>query len=142
MWKSKFYGAFVLNRRVDLHAIDATPARPDSLFDFHTARDELAAERRGEVERVFRVLRPAAPTLLVRHRRGDALSAEGQRPDGRFWQIGESAISDVKNRRASHEHSYASNAPLQRALGTPNRARVPFPMDPQNDLGKVRASVM
>ena len=27
MWKSKFYGAFVLNRRVDLHAIDATPAR-------------------------------------------------------------------------------------------------------------------
>ena len=25
--KSKFYGAFVLNRRVDLHAIDATPAR-------------------------------------------------------------------------------------------------------------------
>ena len=27
MWKSKFYGAFVLNRRVVLHAIDATPAR-------------------------------------------------------------------------------------------------------------------
>ena len=27
VWKSKFYGAFVLNRRVDLHAIDATPAR-------------------------------------------------------------------------------------------------------------------
>ena len=26
VWKSKFYGAFVLNRRVDLHAIDATPA--------------------------------------------------------------------------------------------------------------------
>ena len=26
-WKSKFYGAFVLNRRVDLHAIDAPPAR-------------------------------------------------------------------------------------------------------------------
>ena len=26
-WKSKFYGAFVLNRRVVLHAIDATPAR-------------------------------------------------------------------------------------------------------------------
>ena len=23
VWKSKFYGAFVLNRRVDLHAIDA-----------------------------------------------------------------------------------------------------------------------
>ena len=27
VWKSKFYGAFVLNRRVDLHAIDATSAR-------------------------------------------------------------------------------------------------------------------
>ena len=27
MWKSKFYGAFGLDRRVVLHAIDATPAR-------------------------------------------------------------------------------------------------------------------
>ena len=66
VWKSKFYGAFVLNRRVVLHAIDATPARwrgdagsspldrartaapsprndfvkncraPDALVDFHT----------------------------------------------------------------------------------------------------------
>ena len=27
MWKSKFYGAFVLNRRVVLHAIDESPAR-------------------------------------------------------------------------------------------------------------------
>ena len=27
MWKSKFHGAFVLNRRAVLHAIDATPAR-------------------------------------------------------------------------------------------------------------------
>ena len=27
VWKSKFYGAFVLDRRVGLHAIDATPAR-------------------------------------------------------------------------------------------------------------------
>ena len=27
VWKSIFYGAFVLNRRVVLHAIDATPAR-------------------------------------------------------------------------------------------------------------------
>ena len=28
MWKSKFYGAFVLNHRVVLHAIDATPMHP------------------------------------------------------------------------------------------------------------------
>ena len=27
VWKSKFYGAFVLNHRVVLHAIDETPAR-------------------------------------------------------------------------------------------------------------------
>ena len=27
VWKSKFYGAFVLNHRVVLHAIDATPAQ-------------------------------------------------------------------------------------------------------------------
>ena len=27
VWKSKFYGAFALNLRVKLHAIDATPAR-------------------------------------------------------------------------------------------------------------------
>ena len=27
VWKSKFYGAFVLNHRVVLHSIDATPAR-------------------------------------------------------------------------------------------------------------------
>ena len=27
MWKSKFYGAFVLNHRVVFHAIDATPTR-------------------------------------------------------------------------------------------------------------------
>ena len=27
MWKSKFYGTFVLNLRVVLHAIDAPPAR-------------------------------------------------------------------------------------------------------------------
>ena len=57
MWKSKFYGAFVLNRRVDLHAIDAMPARwrgdagsspldrarmaPDALVDFHTDSDQF-----------------------------------------------------------------------------------------------------
>jgi hypothetical protein len=45
VWKSKFYGALVLNHRVVLHAIDATPARrrgdvaPDALVDFHTAID-------------------------------------------------------------------------------------------------------
>ena len=38
VWKSKFYGAFVLHRRIDLHAIDA----PDALVDFHTgARSKM-----------------------------------------------------------------------------------------------------
>ena len=70
VWKSKFYGAFVLNQRVVLHAIDATPARwrgdagsspldgartaassprndlvkncaPDSLVEFHTGYHEM-----------------------------------------------------------------------------------------------------
>ena len=59
----KFYGAFALNLRVNLHAIDATPARwrgdagsspldrartaasspaPDALVDFHTVDDRGA----------------------------------------------------------------------------------------------------
>tara|TARA_B100000459_G_scaffold62142_1_gene33887 strand:- start:50 stop:391 length:342 start_codon:yes stop_codon:yes gene_type:complete len=57
----KFYGAFALNRRVDLHAIDATPrwrggvpvphrstvparprhSAPDTMVDFHTGNDAL-----------------------------------------------------------------------------------------------------
>ena len=49
LFGNQICGAFVLNRRVDLHAIDATPARwrgdagsspldgaPDTLVDFHT----------------------------------------------------------------------------------------------------------
>ena len=69
VWKSKFYGAFVLNHRVVLDAIDATPARwrgdagsspldetsaatssprsaPDTLVDFHTARHPSTSARR------------------------------------------------------------------------------------------------
>ena len=49
----KFYGTFALNRRVDLHAIDATLARwrgdagssPDSLVDFHTGIDDVRPPR-------------------------------------------------------------------------------------------------
>ena len=34
----------MLNRRVDLHAIDATPARwRDTLVDFHTGQEYLAS---------------------------------------------------------------------------------------------------
>jgi hypothetical protein len=38
VWKSKFYGAFVLNHRVVLHAIDATPAQWRGNSGFFTAR--------------------------------------------------------------------------------------------------------
>jgi hypothetical protein len=38
VWKSKFHGAFALNRRVALHAIDATPARWRGDASFLTAR--------------------------------------------------------------------------------------------------------
>ena len=54
VWQSKFDGAFVLNRRVVLHAVDAAPARwrgdagstldraraPDALVDVHTGRKQ------------------------------------------------------------------------------------------------------
>ena len=50
MWKSKFYGAFVLNRRVALHAIDATPAPHRFSSIMHRLHllprdDEAAAEK-------------------------------------------------------------------------------------------------
>ena len=40
VWKSDFYGAFVLNRRAVLHAIDATQS-PGALVGFHTGSDIL-----------------------------------------------------------------------------------------------------
>ncbi len=46
----KFYDAFVLNRRVVLHAIDA----PDTLVDFHTDKDP------AQVEQIHAVPPPAA----------------------------------------------------------------------------------
>ena len=85
----------MLNRRVDLHAIDATPARwrgdagssplngantaasaprndfakncaPDSLFDFHTGADDVAEEQEGRVDPGGRVRRrPLGPVRRV-----------------------------------------------------------------------------
>ena len=49
VWKSKFYGAFVLNHHVVRHAIDATPEElsgaPDALVDFHTALEPSSVSR-------------------------------------------------------------------------------------------------
>ena len=83
VWKSKFYGAFVLNHRVVLHAIDATPARwrgdagsspldrarkaaasprndlvkncraPDALFDFHTGTTSSSSLIRSHLRTVL-----------------------------------------------------------------------------------------
>ena len=66
VWKSTFYGVFVLKRRVVFHAIDATPARwrgdagsspldraPDALVDFHTGGH-------GPVQQTRELREPAA----------------------------------------------------------------------------------
>ena len=72
MWKSKCYGAFVRHRRVDLHAIDATPARwrgvvvshrliqptrraPDSRFDLCTGAARRAQAITAERARARRL---------------------------------------------------------------------------------------
>ena len=52
MWKSKSYGAFVLNRRVVLHAIDATPARWRGVVVF-SARFSLRDRIRAPDSLVF-----------------------------------------------------------------------------------------
>ena len=87
VWKSKFYGAFVLNRRVLLHAIDATPARwrgdagsspldrartaasspsaPGALVDFHTGIDgaRRSARTAASVRGALRAPRPKSPFI-------------------------------------------------------------------------------
>ena len=85
VWKSKFYGAFVLNRRVVLHAIDATPARwcgdadsspldgastAASLVDFHTGEDDGP----GAVARQHQRLR-AVPDVHDQKRDGGGAAA-------------------------------------------------------------------
>ena len=65
VWKSKFYGAFVLNHRVVLHAIDATPARwrgDAGSLPLDRARTAASSPRYGLVKncRVHR-----APDTLV-----------------------------------------------------------------------------
>ena len=50
--KSKFHGAVVPNRRVDLHAIDATPgagSASDALVDFHTDRHRTKTSKSPEI---------------------------------------------------------------------------------------------
>ena len=78
MWKSKFYGAFALNRRVDLHAIDATPARwrGDAGSSPLDRARTAASSPRNDLVKNCRVhpLRGARPLLRPRARLGPAWS--------------------------------------------------------------------
>ena len=65
------YGAFVLNRRVDLHAIDATPARWRG-DDFHTGDDD--GEEQGALESAV------AAGVVARRRGSTGGSQRGARP--------------------------------------------------------------
>ena len=49
VWKSTFYGAFVLNRRVDLHAIDAPPARWRGVSVPHRSTEPAQPRHRREM---------------------------------------------------------------------------------------------
>ena len=49
VWKSKFYGAFVLTRRVVLHAIDATPARGVAMPFPHRSTEPARPRHRREM---------------------------------------------------------------------------------------------
>ena len=62
VWKSKFYGAFVLNHRVVLHAIDATPARwrDDAGSLPLDGASTAASSPRNDLVRIF-----GAPDALV-----------------------------------------------------------------------------
>ena len=64
VWKSKFYGAFVLNRRVVLHAIDATPARWRGVLTPTTRhRAEVPRGFGGAAPRCVRIAQLAPPLV-------------------------------------------------------------------------------
>ena len=57
MWKSKFYGTFVLNRRVALHAIDAALARwrGDAVSSPLDGASTAASSPRNDLVKNYRV---------------------------------------------------------------------------------------
>ena len=100
VWKSKFYAAFVLNRRVVLHAIDATPARRrgDAASSPLDRAGTAASSPRNDLEpRVHRLpgkfffLRPPADPpgpLRVLPRRGAQRQKEAREGPHRFqWKF-------------------------------------------------------
>ena len=114
MWKSKFYDAFVLTRRVGLHAIDATPARwcgdagsspldrarsaaPDTLVDFHTGDDEGRkvavglllgdARDRSAFPRITRAVEKASPDARYRLHRAALAGCRLRNDESRAAQL-------------------------------------------------------
>ena len=80
----KFYGAFVLNRRVDLHAI--IEQRPDALVDFHTVRnnEERARELGAALAEGITAQRAQRDVLVAAaHGRGRDLAEQEPRADVR-----------------------------------------------------------
>ena len=59
---SKFYGAFVLNLRVELHAIDATPARWRGDAGFHTGFHQVAPRQLSMLESTAKL-----PNIQAKH---------------------------------------------------------------------------
>ncbi len=80
VWKSKFYGAFVLNRRVVLHAIDATPARwrgDAGSLPLDGART-AASSPRNDLVKNYRV-HPSSQTHAIGACGGGRVSSETRR---------------------------------------------------------------
>ena len=111
---NKFYGAFVLNRRVVLHPIDATPARwcgdagsspldrarsaaPDTLVDFHTGDDEGRkvavglllgdARDRSAFPRITRAVEKASPDARYRLHRAALAGCRLRNDESRAAQL-------------------------------------------------------
>ena len=139
VWKSKFYGAFVLNHRVVLHAIDATRARwrGDAGSSPLDRARTAASSPRNELVKNCRVnpMNCLISTQLEAH--DDDVLARVPREHG-----GESREEDFERRRCSQGHGRegfdrrARRAPpvqgqvvelrrVQEQLGRPRPARLP-----------------
>jgi hypothetical protein len=97
----KFYGAFVLNRRVVLHAINA----PDALVDFHTVHDdeERARELRAALAEGVAAQRAQRDVLVAAaHGRGRDLAEQEPRADVRGPQADRQRGRRVEARPGAH----------------------------------------
>jgi len=115
VWKSKFYGAFVLNHRVVLHAIDATPARwRGDAGSSPLARARTAASSpRNDLVKNCRTAMSVHPRDSARWRiRG--LSAAHGRADGRAL---DQAHGRADGQAYEEENGRADGRALEQAHG-------------------------